>query len=136
MTPFSYFVNWAIAFALAGLVVGLVVWVAFPYLYCRARRLARARGLLVAILAPAVLLASSAQVDQTGALRQALGQKIAALGTCNAELGQLQQMSAQVLTGQLVPVTQIVAAFEQANPGKTLSKDWKAIDAPVTPEGK
>ena len=47
------------------------------------------------------------------------------LGRCHAELGPLQQLSAQVLAGRLVSIEGFKAAFEKANPGKTLSETYQ-----------
>lgn len=70
----------------------------------------------------------------TQSVQQALAQKVAALGACNAELGPLQQLSARVLAGELVTVAQAVqqvrAAFEKANPGQTVDDSWKVTDKP------
>jgi hypothetical protein len=79
------------------------------------------------------LRALPANPEQTiAALRATLGDQIAALGHCRADLGDLQ---GELLKGQLqapaVVVAQVKSQVEKANPGKTLdTSTWKLVDAP------
>lgn len=62
-------------------------------------------------------------------MRQALAQRTQALGQCNAELGPLQQLQAQVISGQVADVKAMLERFrelyEKANPGETVDADFK-----------
>jgi hypothetical protein len=66
--------------------------------------------------------------EQAPQAQQLFAQKVAQLGACNAELGQLQQMQAAVIGGQLVDAAKFREAFERVNPGKTLAADLKVMD--------
>lgn len=72
---------------------------------------------------------------QVSSLRQALASKLSELGKCQTDLGPLNQLEAQVLTGQMVEAKQAAAAFvaqvEKANPGKTIDlATAKIVDKP------
>ena len=78
--------------------------------------------------------------DLSASLRSALAQRTQQLGACNAELGPLQELSSQVLTGQVGDVAaakaqQLAAdraAFLKAHPGLQLADDWTTSDAKET----
>ena len=76
-------------------------------------------------------LSAQPRTDQVGQLQQALSQRLAQLGSCNAELGGYQQ---RLAAGTLVTIEQVRAAYERANPGDTLSADMRRVskaDEPV-----
>lgn len=68
--------------------------------------------------------AATAQAPSPDDLIKQVAQERLRLGACNAELGVLQQLSAQVIAGQVQAVTttleQLRARFEAANPGETI----------------
>jgi len=63
-------------------------------------------------------------------LKQVAAQRLDALGQCNAEKGQLQLIGAQVEAGVLMARDQWKAAFEAANPGKTLNEKGVVTEKP------
>jgi len=75
-------------------------------------------------LALALRVVAQAPDATEAALTQQLADQRSRLGACNAELGPLQQLHAQVIAGQVRPVADtqaaIVATVEAANPGQTL----------------
>jgi hypothetical protein len=91
------------------------------------------------VFGPAVSAQAPGPTDAQVFVQQ-LAQAQSKLGACNAELGPLQQLSAQVLTGELqspaAMLPKVRAAFEAANPGSTLNTStWKveAKSAKVPP---
>lgn len=76
--------------------------------------------------------------ERAAQLQQALAATMADLGACNAKLGPLQQLQAQLMAGQLVAASQVKtevekaiaklkADIENAN-GKTIGPDYKLTD--------
>lgn len=69
------------------------------------------------------------------ALRSAIAQRTDELGSCNTERGDLQRLSAQVLSGKLQDVATVLAnvraTVAKENPGKLLDDKWKILDTPV-----
>lgn len=80
--------------------------------------------------------ASDAQ-QAVSSLRAALARTTDQLGACHTELGPLQKLSAQVISGQLQQEIaeqarkDLKAAIEKANPGKTIDAAGKIIDVPA-----
>ena len=105
-------------------------------------------GIVVAVIL-AVGLSAQEQAtpqQQIQQLQQALAVKTNDLGQCNAERGGLQQLQAQVISGQWVTkdqakaeadqaVAKYKADIERAN-GKTVGADLKLADAPPAPAKK
>lgn len=99
------------------------------------------KGFWIGLLVGLSVTAAIAQAQQpAGQFQQMLAAKVDALGKCNSELGQLQQLSAKVLAGQLVApaVTTAAnrAAFEQSNHGRTVDDTWKVVDKKKEGTGK
>ena len=84
-------------------------------------------ALFVALFGASVLAQQQAPEQQIGQLQQALSQRMAQLGACNAELGGYQQ---RIAAGALVTLEQVKSAFEQANPGKTFDAGLKVRGLP------
>ncbi len=76
----------------------------------------------------AAVLATAQEAPKPPDLTQLLVQRTNQLGVCNSELGQLQQLQAAVIAGQLVSPQSVKETFEKANPGKTLGTDLKIED--------
>lgn len=80
-----------------------------------------------------LMLSVSAQspADQLAQVRQVAAQRLAMLGACQS------RYQAPVEAGDYVSRADVLtlarAAYEQANPGKTLSASWAAVDAPPAP---
>ena len=89
-------------------------------------------AIIICLSAATMLLAQEAPKDPQAQLTSALAQKINQLGVCNAELGPLQQLQAAVVNKQLVNPDEtrktLIAAIEQANPGKTVDASNKIVD--------
>lgn len=81
-------------------------------------------ALVLAALATTSLLSAQSSQDRTAALAQRTKQ----LGECNVELGQLQQLQAAVIGGQLLTSETFRVKFEQANTGKTLNENLVIMD--------
>src|SRR5262245_60201554 len=86
-------------------------------------------AIMVGIVAIPATLAS--QVPQQPSVQDAFAAKLDELGQCNAERGTLQQFQSRVMKDRWVPQAQVIAQFEKANPGQTLSSDMKVISKSV-----
>lgn len=91
----------------------LIVWTATAVLFCC--------GVVAGMQAPTAPTAGDPY-------RQLAAQRTMDLGQCNAALGPLQQLSAQVMTGAVQSVDQFRQRFEAANPGKTLTEKFEVHD--------
>lgn len=90
------------------------------------------KTLIGIVVAAALAVGLSAQEQATPQqqiqqLQQALTQRMAQIGACNAELGQYQQ---QLANGQLVTWAQVKSALQAANPGYTFGQDLKWAPIP------
>jgi len=83
-------------------------------------------GLLVS------LASVSAQTPEQ--FKQMAVQRTAELGQCHAELGPLQQLSAQVLAGRLLTLESLRQQVEAANPGQTLNDKLVIVAKPAAPK--
>lgn len=92
-------------------------------------------GLTLALLLASICAAMAQEKPVSPeALTQAIAQRTAQLGVCHAELGQLQQLQASVIAGQLVEPSKALADLKAkiaaANPGKVLDDTFHLVDAP------
>lgn len=84
--------------------------------------------LVCAGIVQAVQQVAGPAAPQTLDPRQLLAARTLALGQCNAELGPLQQLQAQVIAGQIVSLEQVRQQIEKANPGKTITATFLITD--------
>lgn len=80
----------------------------------------------------AIIAITVAYAQQQQDPKVTLAQTINDLGACQAQLGQLNQLRAQVVVGNLVDLQTVKADFEAANPTLVLdTKTWAATAKPV-----
>lgn len=87
------------------------------------------------MLALAVVLVTAAGASaQAPTLEQPSLSAGAADSGARIELGQLQQLSAQVINGSLLDYQGIRAKVEAANPGQTIDAQYRVVDKPGEPQ--